>query len=250
MGLVSEALDIIKNWDKITSIGKGIFVWAWNHKERALIIILAIALAISSKCSSDYKKKMEETNVSAEDLKSKHNGKVLELNAKLTLLNGRLTIAYRENGELKSKSMFVPVEGGIVNETFKNPNDKVSSGFSLFSGFDWAKDFFTGTRVNVDGGTVLIRDRGFTFKPGLGIFYDGRYNNDLFAPAVDFKLVYFKRYGIGLGTTIHSPYIWVSRHVDDFTFDIVNNMELTLGYGSPYDSFGKNLLLIGLRTNL
>jgi len=233
-------------WDFIMVI----LAWSWKNKQTALIIALVAALMISSKCNNDKSLKLENELATA-------TGKTIilkdNLKAELVIENGKLIFIYKDaNGKIQRIVKEIPKEGKIEIELadgklkknlFKNP---------LNTGLDSLKDFFTGGKIEFgDGdGTVQVVDRGLTRKLGFGMWYDGNYDGKIISPALDIKLLYFKRYGLGLGSTLNSPFFYISRYADDFTFGIFENVEFGVGYGKPYLDFQSDLFMLGLRMNL
>jgi hypothetical protein len=154
--------------------------------------------------------------------KSRLVNKIDELNIKNETLAADLklkvngnTVIYRDKEKIVK--VYIPAEGGLI---VKEPD--------------------------ANGKTVVvIKNKGFTAKPGIGLFYDGKVNGGL-----DLKLAYWERYSAGLGSSLDSPYVWLSRHVDDLVPVLrPQNVEFSLGYGKPYSNFSNSLMLVGIRTN-
>ncbi len=143
------------------------------------------------------------------------NIKNASLAADLKLKVNGNTVIYRDKDKIVK--VYVPTEGGlIVKEPDKNGNS-----------------------------VIVIKDKGFCLKPGFGAYYDGKFDG-----ALDLKLAFWSRYSGGLGSTLDSPYLWLSRHVDDLVPVLhPQNIEFSLGYGKPYTNFSNSVFLIGLRTN-
>lgn len=92
--------------------------------------------------------------------------------------------------------------------------------------------------------TLTIKNKGFTFKPGIGILYSGK-----LIPEIDFKFVYWTRWSLKSGINLEFFNLGISRHIDDFPLcSNFNNIELQgvggLGYQGGW-RFG-----VGLRSNL
>lgn len=59
---------------------------------------------------------------------------------------------------------------------------------------------------------IVIKDRGFTSRLGVGVVYSGEP-----LPMLDLKWAYWRRYSLLLGLTPAFGGVGVSRHIDDFT---------------------------------
>ncbi len=183
---------------------KNVLTWAWENKNTAIYIVLAVIIAWLSWSKNRLNNTITELNVKnkslAEDVKLKVDGR---------------TVVYRDREKIVT--VYVPAEGGLI---VKKPDDK----------------------GNV---VVVIKNKGFTARPGIGLFYDGKVNGGL-----DLKLIYWDRYSMGLGSSLDSPYVWLSRHVDDLVPILhPQNVEFSIGYGKPYANFSNSLGIIGIRTN-
>ena len=238
---------LVKLWEFI----KAAVSWSLSHVQLAVILGLCAALMVSSKCNNEMKTALDQLTADKSEMEVKYNGQIIQLKSRITLLNNQVSVVVRENGELKKRVIYVPTEGGVDVQNFGDTTKTAGTTGGLLGGW-WQKfkDFFSGQRIDTPGGTVLVRDRGLTAKPGFGIFWDGGYNDRAAVPALDLKLLFWKRWSAGLGSTLNAPYVWGSRHLDDLTFGIVANTEFSIGYGKPYNDFEKSLLMLGLRTNL
>ena len=87
---------------------------------------------------------------------------------------------------------------------------------------------------------VVVKDHGWTFRPGGGTIYSAR-----FLPEVDVKLVYWKRYSFLAGINSEFAGVGAARHVDDLI--PFHNLEIFgLGGHSWHGTFRFG---IGIRTN-
>lgn len=119
----------------------------------------------------------------------------------------RRHIIYKNNtcAKTETKTYFIPVEGRAV--LTQNLKDELS---------------------------VKITDKGFTFKPfiGLALAQDGA-----FEPFAGARVLYYKRYGLGGAITYGGPVIAADRRLDDIL--PFENTALTLlgGYKKIYIGF-------------
>ena len=181
-------------------------ILVWMWANKNISAYIILALIIAWLSWSNNRK-----TVAIEELNNKNQ--TLSDNLKLRIDGTK--VVYRDRDKIVVK--YMPKEGGI---TVALPD----------------KNGFT---------EVKIKNKGFTFKPGFGAYYTGKFDG-----ALDFKVGYWDRYSLGLGSTLDSPLLWSSRHIDDLVpFLKPENIELSLGYGKPYANFSNSVFLVGLRTN-
>jgi len=108
-----------------------------------------------------------------------------------------------------------------------------------------------GTTIDVSG-TVKVKNKGICLKPGFGI---GLASNNSFnftkTISFDTKLAYWDRYSMGIEVGIaQDPMagVWLSRHLDDVSFGIINNVELKAFWAAQLNNTG--ILGLGFRCNL
>jgi len=180
---------------------------AWVFSNKQVAIYIVLALVIA--WLSWSKNRLVDT---IDELNIKNTTLADDLKLKV---NGT-TIVYRDKEKIVK--VYVPVEGGLI---VKEPD--------------------------ADGKiAVVVKNKGFTAKPGISLFYDGRVTGGL-----DLKLAYWGRYSAGFASSLDSPYLWLSRHVDDLVPVLhPQNVEAFTGYGKPYSNFSSSLLLLGIRMNL
>ena len=90
---------------------------------------------------------------------------------------------------------------------------------------------------------IIIKNKGFTFKPELGAGYNGNFDGYF-----GVKLAYWNRYGLSVGFTREQFGLGVSRHLDDL-IPYFKNTEVFALAGMPYkDEYGK--VFIGLKMGL
>jgi hypothetical protein len=244
----------------IWQVIKNVFGWAWQNKNAAAYIVLAIVIAWLTWRNNNLSKANQKLEIEKKGLPEN-----IEFIGELKANKFKLT--YRDSkGATIYKEYYIPSEGGVKFVKYVDLRKyDANSGFSgqasgvlpkipslnpidnLLGGLFGKKD-----SDKKDGEIDPVIDRmGFTFRPGIAALYDGGFNPSRpITVGVDAKLVYISRFSAGLGTTIDYPYIWVSRHVDDIIpFIPVNNLELNIGYGKPYSNFSTSVFAIGGRTN-
>ncbi len=196
---------------KILGWVKNIFKLTWAHKHITVYILLALTIMFMYHHVVSLKNNIFQLKGNIEELKKNQ----------IAIINGNEVISKDKNG--KPKKEYVPREGQVIIE--KNPltNDVI----------------------------IKVKNKGLTSKIGASFIYDGNYNDQIIKPALDMKLLYWNRYSSGIGTTWDSPFLFVSRHLDDLIPVIKpENIELELIYGRNYNDFGHSVFGIGLRTNL
>ena len=186
--------------------------WAYSHPRLALELALIAALLF---VGWRYNRKEAELA----DAQSKAGKLADGLKTQISLINGRLEILRRQKDKVEVKIVYVPQEGGVVIQDPVKPGDDV---------------------------VVIIKDKGFTVKPGFGIEYAG-YG---LSPRLDLKLAYYKRYSLLVGGGKDGLDVSASRHLDDILFWHPQNAELFLGYiFLPIGNDGRRLPVAGLRSN-
>lgn len=249
-------------WTVIISIVKKIFTAAWLHKNIAAYVILGGIIAFLTCSRKDLKKQIDIAAAVKTGLPDNVEFKVS--------LNGTKFITdYRDSkGAAIHKEYYIPQEGkitivkyidlkkydansGLSGGTVVNGPKipSVNFGFNPFAGVI-GKIFHNGSTPTA-GTDITPTIYGFTFRPGMYGVYDNYSTDKPFNIGIDAKLLYVSRFSMGIGSTINSPSIWASYHIDQFVPLIeVNNAELMLLYERPYNDFGRSMLGIGLRSNL
>jgi len=233
----------------IWEIIKSIFIWGWQNKKTAFYISLIIFIALLCKCNHDKSIKIEQ-------LTTEKNGLAEKLKAKVTSGNGEVKIVYRDKEKIITRIQYLPPEGFVTVETLnkekqgqKNFLDKLKEKISSNATLKDIKDFVFRTTIDTGDEIIVVHDRGFCFRPGFFLNYDGQYNNYPLNAGIDVKLIFFQRWSSGLSTTLEYPGVFISRHVDDLSLGICKNLEIAIIYGKPYKEFDKNILGIGFRSN-
>lgn len=264
----------------ILNIIKNLFSLIWSNKQWAISIlfgIFIIFLILSNRSKDEQINHLTHDTQALSDAKKNLEEEMSGLSLKISFKNKNYDILVRgKSGEIAHKSGYIPDEGNItfkefklITGPFKNSNSQdtsVTAGSIIENKVvakiidnatpsfwkkmkRWLEESFIGPIYDGDNSQVIIQDRGFTFKPGLGIFYDRsqKYGVNL---GLDVKLLYYKRLSMGLGASMDNSYIWGSTHLDKLSFGLVNNFELMMGVGTPYDDFlSRGNFIIGLRSN-
>lgn len=243
----------------IWAILKGIFGWAWENKNIAGYIMLAIIIAFLTWDRNRTNKKIEEMTIEAGKLPD-------DIEFIASMRGTKFKITFRDSkNNVVHKEYYVPEEGGIditKKISLKNydPNSPITAAIAAASNariptlnpLNRFLDRVLGPTITPGSDTnVNVRTRGFTFKPGISGIWDGGFRPQRpVTIGLDAKIFYINRYSAGIGTTIDYPYLWASRHVDDLVpFITINHLEIMLGYGKPYSDFSNSVLTLGGRTN-
>lgn len=180
-----------------------------NHKEALIIVLIALVLY----CGYINKKKDDQYVALQEKLISLPK----EITKKIIIKNGKADIAYREDGKIKNIKKYVPPEGSITIKETIISKDKTKT-------------------------EVKIKNKGFIFKPGMGILYSKK-----LYPELDFKWAYLGRYSSTFGITTKFLGIGLTRHLDDLLPFSPQNIEFQVMYGLDFDS--GHILSTGIRIN-
>jgi hypothetical protein len=234
----------------------GILQFIWNNKNIFAYVILGLIIAFLTWRNTNLKTQNETLIVQSGKLPDN-----IELIAELK--GTKFNVTYRDSkNNVVFKEYYVPKEGGVkftkyIDLKQYNPN----GGFNGFSINAPAGPKITNPIANLlnntfgpknekTGEVIDVKWYGFTFRPGIAGLYHGVSGKQPVAPALDVKLFFINRYCLGLGSSLEYPYVWGSRHVDDFIpFIPVENLEIMGGYGKPYDNFENSVFVIGGRTN-
>ena len=182
------------------------FTWR-RPKDAAIILLLLLAgiLAWRARRASDH----------AAELVAKIEGLPPETKQVITFYRDRIVIKWRDGPtKIEYRDRYLPPEGHVEIVTKENQPEKPLE--------------------------VMIKDWGFTTRPGGGIVYAGKP-----LPVIDLKWCYWRRYSLTLGVTPRFGGLGVSRHIEDFT--PFRNLEV-LGLGG-FGWKGDMRLGLGLRIN-
>ena len=172
-----------------------------------LDIILISIIVILTLLYNNYKSGMEYYSISNEML-SKNIKKMVKVNG------NTVKIVFRDKDRIVEKIIYKPQEGSV---SVSQPID--------------------GSDIK-----IVVKNKGFTFRPGFGLLYDFNKLN----PEIDSKLVFYSRYSSGIFLYRHGAGVFVSRHIDDLVPFKALNSELFLGYSLVGNN---NKLNFGLRCN-
>jgi len=244
-------------WAVIVSI----WTWMWANKKIAIYIILAGVIAFLTWKNNSLTQK--NTILTEERGKLPDN---IEFIASLKDTDFKVTYRDSKNNVIV-KEYYIPKEGSITVTKYvdlrkydpkSGLSDKTNMSASSipsisFNPLKFILNKITGkTNAISDGSTgIAIKNFGLCSRLGLQGFYS---NYDATKPVnmgIDMKLLYANRASAGIGTTLYAPNIWLSYHLDQFIpFLQVDNAEGVILYSKPYNDFGKNMIGIGIRSNL
>jgi hypothetical protein len=99
-------------------------------------------------------------------------------------------------------------------------------------------------KLNHPESEMVVKDFGFTFKPGFGAEWAG-YG---IQPRLDAKLAYYKRYSLIAGGSRNGLDVGVSRHLDDILWGSPNNIEAFIVW-KFIRMYGAQAIALGIRAN-
>jgi len=232
---------------EILSKAAGAMKWAWSHPRLAGEILLAAMLVITGWF---YNRKVAELANAKLETGQLEDG----LKQQITMVNGQLEILRKENGKLLSQHVYIPPEGSVVikQQDLDDLKGKYRKLLELLAAATTSAEREKLQAeinrllalLNGSDTTVIIRDNGFTFKPGFGMEWAGQG----LSPRIDAKLFYYKRYSALLGVGKGGMDISASRHLDDILWGRPQNIELFSGW-KFLRMPGASQLVIGLRAN-
>lgn len=206
---------------------KAVLGFAFRHWYTIPIIILALMLIREHNKSAALEQQNHEL--------TKNNAETIDdLKKKLKFDNNDLAVLRFENGRLIALTRNKP-GSTVSNESvpYIPPEGHATGRLTV-------TNTITGD-VKVE---ITIKDKGFTFKPGIGVLYSGK-----IMPEIDIKWVYWKRWSIKTGATLEFVDAGISRHVDDYPFmSLFKNLEVQVVAGWQYISGLR--IGAGLRVNL
>lgn len=129
---------------------------------------------------------------------------------------GKVTIRKKKENVIKADSLLNEIKN-IIQDSSKTKKDKETNISQIMNSYDTLINSFE----------IIIKDKGFTFKPFVGLGYSGKIN--IIGGA---KFIYYKRYGFGLYASNESFGPEVSRHIDDIIK--FHNTEVSVGSGFRY----------------
>lgn len=221
-----------------------------GNVKNTIIVALVIALGAFGFMYTREKKAHNELQAKIEGLPKDAKGQI-------TIEKDNIKIVSKDkDGKIVYTDRYVPPEGSVVitvkeKEQLQNKINDLVDKIKKATTPELIKqlqDELSNTKEDLDKmPDVVIKDKGFCHKAGAGVGYDFAEKP---SPELDVKLLYFKRYGAGIGSTLNEPFLYASRHVDDLSGPLgFSNLELWVGYGRAYKDFSQDRILIGLRTN-
>jgi hypothetical protein len=238
------------------NVAKGIITWLWAHKNIAAYIVMAVIIAFLTWRNKNLKIANQTMTIERGQLPDN-----IEFIAELK--GTKFKITYRDSkNNIVHKEYYVPKEGGLTFTKYVDlkkydPN----SGFSDKTASAPRPPVLTNPISNFinnvfgpkkeEGSNINVKWYGFTFRPGFSAIYDGGLvSKRPITVALDAKLFYISRYSSGLGSSLEYPYVFASRHIDDIIpFIPVENLEIQVIYGRPYEDFSGSVFGLGGRTN-
>jgi hypothetical protein len=190
-------------------------------------MILIAALVLGGYMYNKKQAELDTLKIESEKLEA-------GLNAKITMMGNEIKILKRKkDGSTSSQTIYSPPEGGptiIVPSTGTHINHNTS--------------IIHIPQPNGPDILIMIKDRGFCFRPGMGIGF----GNNGFQGHLDAKFAYFKRYsGIVTGSKT-SLGVAITRHLDDMLWFRPLNVEAFVAYNPIISSKGSRYT-IGIRSN-
>ena len=220
--------------------------WIKSHLRLTIEILLIGALFISGWL---YNKKSGELN----KIKEESSGLANNLRQQIILKNNQLEILTRENGKVTYRNVYVPPEGYVVIKK-EDQEALVKRYQELLKNLQTAgeeektaikKELERLTKLINNPDQLVVKDKGFTFKPGMGVDW-ANHGTKL---RLDFKWAYFKRYSALFGGSENGIGLGVSRHLDDVLWFHPNNLELLGAYNFFNFTSSAKTVVVGLRTN-
>jgi hypothetical protein len=176
------------------------------------------------------------------------------LKQEIRMRDGQIEILKREGSKTTVERVYVPPEGSVaikikdladLQAKYKNLLLALSSATTIEDRDKLQAEINRLlASINNPGTDIIIKDSGFTFKPGLGVEYAGVG----LVPRLDAKLYYFKRYSLLMGGSRNGIDVSISRHLDDILWGNPTNLEVYLGY-KFLRMYGASMVAFGLRMN-
>lgn len=243
---LTSALELLKK--TIGLVGDGL-KWAINNARLALELLLVIALVIGGWMYNRQQEKLRQVQAETGQLED-------GLKQQITIRNGQIEVLRRDNDKLSRNQTYVPPEGYIIikqadlsqlSKDYQDLMDKLSHATTPEERKKLEaeiKALLAKLNSGSQGVTVVVKDKGFTLRPGIGIEGSSRG----IEPRLDIKWAYYKRYSALLGGSRAGVDISVSRHLDDIIWGHPQNVELFGGY-KIVPLYGGSWYTAGLRLN-
>ncbi|MBI4063458.1 MAG: hypothetical protein HY401_04065 [Elusimicrobia bacterium] len=192
---------------KFLSALKSAASFAIRRPKDAAIILLIFLLVLAG-----WRLNREKTR--SHELTAKIEGLPPGTRQTITIYKDRVITKWRDGAKIVYRDRYLPPEGRVDVEIKDNSPEASPE--------------------------IIIKNRGFTKRWGGGVIYSGK-----ILPAIDFKWVYWNRYGIIAEVNPQFGGMGLTRHVDDAL--PFYNLEILGVIGLSWS--GKTRLGLGIRTN-
>ena len=225
------------------------FKWALNNMRLALELILVVALLIGGWMYNRKDAQLRSVQAATGQLEE-------GLKQQITIRNGQIEVLRKENDKLSQHQSYVPPEGYVtikqtdltkLSKDYQDLIDKLSHATTPDERKkleEQIKALLAKLNSGTQGVTVVVKDKGFCLRPGIGVEGSSRG----IEPRLDLKWAYFKRYSALLGGSRAGVDISVSRHLDDLIWGHPQNAEFFGGY-KFIPLYGGSWYAVGLRLN-
>ena len=228
----------------LAAIGQMITAIIKNPKNALLVVLIGACLTMYWK-NDGKKRKIEELNA--------------QLSVKpavMKIYNDRIqTVVKTKDGETKYVTKYIPPEGHVtismeektkLEERYSELVDKISKAESAEDLARLKAELEVIKEELAKPPEIIVKDWGFTFRPGFGVLYNPETNQ--LDGQLDCKFFYFKRYSALVSFDLQYGSIALSRHLDDIV-PIFHNVELDISYGFRYNDTSDRIIRAGLRVN-
>ena len=203
--------------------------WAFNNRR---LVAEAVLIACLIFLGWQYNRKQEELSRVRLEKGQMEEG----LKQEIRVRDGQLEVLRKEKGKVTVERVYVPPEGSVfikqkdLDELYKKYKELVVKLGQAMTPEERERlqreiERLMGELKKPDT-EIVIKDRGFTIKPGLGAEWSGIG----IGPRLDLKLFYFKRYSALIGGGRGGVDVSASRHLDDILWGRPSNIEAFLGY--------------------
>lgn len=218
-------------------------------KPRLAIEILLVAGLL---CGSwAYNRKVDQL----EQAKAESGELEDDLQRKIRIRDGQVEILKRENGKVVYRKIYAPPEGSIIIKKkdqaillkrYQELLAKVKNASSDKEREEAGREIDKVLKDLDKPEEIVIKDKGFTFKPGMGIEWGGRQHG--VEARIDAKWAYWRRYSAISGASRLGLDVGISRHLDDILPLRPKNIELFGAY--KYLKFNNGPeAVVGIRVN-
>lgn len=220
--------------------------WAFRNPRMAVEASLVAALLVTGWMYNRKATALDKTRQEAGGLEA-------ELKQKIKIANGRIEVLTREGGKVVYRDKYVPPEGSVVisrkdQEAQKAKIREVMDQIRAATGDKEAllKKLAELTAPDSGDDEVVIKDKGFTLKPGFG----ADFANAGLKLRLDMKFAYWGRYSLLVGGSQNGAGPGISRHLDDILWGRPQNIEAFAGYNFiTFDGRQGKAGVIGIRMN-